>query len=385
MRSIDDLALDLTDTTVLIGPNGAGKSTIIEACELLRMAGSERPFVTRALETHGGRAALVRHDAKRLQLGVTLTTERGIELGYDVSLRQVNSWLAVERETAFMTEPGKARRLLLERDGANYSLPPPDVPATPHSLGEDDVALAAAAFQSPELQAIRAALASIEVHTAPETRPVWTTSSSDTGMRASNVVRPVTRVEAGGRNLANVYRALRDQRDWPDTLARIQLGLGDRVEAVTGPVDPSGGRMGLALRIAGVGEVPAFAMSEGQLAYLSLVAVLRLQRPRAPSLVAFDEPDLHLHPGLVRRLMADLEVFGRRTPVLVATQSDAMLDALTEPASCAVLCDLNEQSATRCVRPDAEELQRWLASYRGLGELRSAGYEELVFPALEAR
>jgi predicted ATPase len=202
-------------------------------------------------------------------------------------------------------------------------------------------------------------------------------------LRASNIVRPVSRVEPGGRNLANVYHTLRDQPDWPETLARIQLALGDRIESVTTPADPSGGRIGLALRFAGVGEVPAFAMSDGQLAYLALLGVLRLRRPVVPSLVAFDEPDLHLHPGLVRRLTSDLELLGQETTVVVATQSDALLDALTDPAHGAVLCDLDDHFATRCLRPDAEELQRWLESYRGLGELRSAGYEEAIFPALE--
>jgi predicted ATPase len=137
--------------------------------------------------------------------------------------------------------------------------------------------------------------------------------------------------------------------------------------------------------MAGVGEIPAFAMSDGQLAYLALLGVLRLKRPVTPSLVAFDEPDLHLHPGLVRRLTSDLEIFGQQTSVVVATHSDALLDALSDPARSAVLCDLDERSATRCLRPDAEELQRWLESYRGLGELRSAGYEETIFPALETQ
>lgn len=115
------------------------------------------------------------------------------------------------------------------------------------------------------------------------------------------------------------------------------------------------------------------------------MGVLRLKRPTPPSLVAFDEPDLHLHPGLVRRLTSDLEVFGQRTTVVVATQSDALLDALADPAKSAVLCDLDDHAATRCLRPEPEQLQRWLESYRGLGELRSAGYEELIFPALETQ
>jgi predicted ATPase len=137
------------------------------------------------------------------------------------------------------------------------------------------------------------------------------------------------------------------------------------------------------LHVRGIGEIEAFAMSDGQLAYLALLGVLRLKRPVPPALVVFDEPDLHLHPSLTRRLMADLETFSRSTTVLVATHSDAMLDALTEPAMSSVLCELNEHHATRLVRPDSTDLERWLEDYRGLGELRAAGYEHVVFPTLE--
>jgi len=382
MRSIDDLVLDLADPTVLIGVNGAGKSTIIEACELLRKVGSERPFVSKLLDVHGGPSVLLRHGAKKLQLAVTLRSDRA-ELRYELTLRNQGAWLTIEHEAAYILQANQLPRVLLERRGSQYTLPHPDARTGPQTIADDEVVLTAVAFQAPEVEAIRAALASIEVHCAPDTRPAWTSSASELGMRSSNVIRPITRVEPGGRNLPNVYHALRDQADWPETLARIQLALGDRIEAITTPVDPSGGRIGLALRITGVGEIASFAMSEGQLAYLALVGILRLKRPTPPSLVAFDEPDLHLHPGLVRRMTADLEIFARQTSVLIATQSDALLDALEDPARCAVLCDLDDRSATRCLRPDAGELQHWLERYRGLGELRGAGYEELVFPALE--
>ena len=399
MRSLDNVELDLsvradvtraqdderasTAPTVLIGPNGAGKSTIVEACELLRKAGSQRPFVGTLFDAHGGPPALLRKNAKRLRLGVELMSAKGIKLTYSVTLRNVGTSLTVEHEAASLREPKKAGQLLLERAQNTYVLPHPEVRSVEHPVGDDDLALSAAAFGTPEIKAIQAALASIEVHTAVDVRAPWTTAAGEAGPRASNVVRPATRVELGGRNLPNVYHALRNQNDWPQTLECIRLALGDQIESVITPADPSGGRIGLAIQVRGIGEIEAFAMSDGQLAYLALLGVLRLRRPVPPALVVFDEPDLHLHPGLTRRLMADLETFSRSTTVLVATHSDAMLDALTEPATSTVLCDLDEHHATRLGRPDPESLERWLEDYRGLGELRAAGYENVVFPVLE--
>src|ERR1041384_3477107 len=119
MRSIDDLDLDLTETTVLIGPNGAGKTKILEACELLRKAVSERPFLAKLTDDHGGAGALLRRGAKRLQLGVRLVAEHGIELGYAIWLRSPGAWLALERAYAFISEPGEPPPPLLERQITN--------------------------------------------------------------------------------------------------------------------------------------------------------------------------------------------------------------------------------------------------------------------------
>lgn len=399
MRSLDRVELDLPAPTgvarepeqgdpvptVLIGPNGAGKSTIVEACEVLRKAGSERPFVGKLFDVHGGPPALVRRNAKRLELGVRIGSEDGAELTYSVALRVVGTSLTIESEIATLVESSGVH-VLLQRASHSYVLPHPAArdKGAAHAVDPDDLALPVAAPETPELKAIRMALASIEVHTAIDVRTAWTAGGNDTGSRTSNIIRPAVRVEQGGRNLPNVYHALRQQKDWLQTLQRIQLALGDQIEDVLTPADPSGGRIGLAVVIAGLGEVPAFSMSDGQLAYLALLGVLRLQRPVPPALVVFDEPDLHLHPGLARRLMADLETFARSTPVVVATQSDAMLDVLSDPARSSVLCELDEHHATQLVRPDQESLRRWLEDYRGLGELRAAGYEGTVFPRLAA-
>jgi predicted ATPase len=399
MRSLDRMELDLAVPadaargseqggavpTVLIGPNGAGKSTIVEACELLRKAGTERPFVGKLFDVHGGPPSLVRRNAKRLELGVRIGAEDGTELTYAVALRVAGMSLTIESEIATLVESSEVH-VLLQRAPHSFAFPHPVTrdKGVEHAIDPDDLALTAATSDQPELKAIRMALASIEVHTAIDVHASWTAGGADAGPRASNVIRPALRVEQGGRNLPNVYHALRQQKDWLQTLQRIQLALGERIEDVLTPADPSGGRIGLVVSIAGLGEIPAFSMSDGQLAYLALLGVLRLHRPAPPALVVFDEPDLHLHPSLARRLMADLETFARSRPVLVATQSDAMLDVLSDPARSSVLCELDEHQATQLVRPDQESLRRWLEDYRGLGELRAAGYEGTVFPRLAA-
>ncbi|HSK01255.1 MAG TPA: hypothetical protein VK932_08445, partial [Kofleriaceae bacterium] len=233
MRSLDHVELELsapTDATrgpehggavptVLIGPNGAGKSTLVEACELLRKAGTERPFVGRLFDAHGGPPALVRRNANRLQIGVRFASANGIELMYSVALRVVAMSLTIDSEVATIIEPGKGARDLLVRSQRSFVAAQPGLEEIERPVDQDDdLVLSSVAFHVPELKEIQTALASIEVHTAADTRASWTVLGSDAGPRSTNIVRPVSRVEVGGRNLPNVYHALRIQKDWQRTL-----------------------------------------------------------------------------------------------------------------------------------------------------------------------
>ena len=49
---------------------------------------------------------------------------------------------------------------------------------------------------------------------------------------------------------------------------------------------------------------------------------------------------------------------------LEAEPTDRLLDALTDPLASAVLCDLDEQGATRLSQPDPASLAAWLEQVR---------------------
>jgi predicted ATPase len=103
------------------------------------------------------------------------------------------------------------------------------------------------------------------------------------------------------------------------------------------------------------------------------------------SLLAVDEPELHLHPRLLARVMGFFQSIAERCPVVLATHSRRLLDELRDPASSAVLCELDEHNATRLRYPDRAALEDWLKDYEGLGRLLDAGYEsEVMVPRTEA-
>jgi predicted ATPase len=173
-----------------------------------------------------------------------------------------------------------------------------------------------------------------------------------------------------------VYFALRNDYGtdhWATTLEYVKLGLGADVVDVAGEAIPGGGAVGLALEVRGRGKVPAVVLSDGELAYLAFVALFRLQAPC--SLLAFDEPDLHLHPRLLVRVVQFFETMGERHPVLLATQSDALLDSLSDPAKAVRVCELEQPARrTRVSALDRAALDAWLKDYRGVGHLRGDGY-----------
>ena len=158
---------------------------------------------------------------------------------------------------------------------------------------------------------------------------------------------------------------------WEETLDYIQLGLGMDVEDVSVTAAAGGGQVAIAVQSRLHGRIPAYSLSDGMLSYLAFVALHRLDESR--TLLAFDEPELHLHPALLMRVLAMLDASARTHPVVLATHSDRLLDGLSDPASQAIICALDELGATRLEHLDADRLGRWLEDYRGLGELRADG------------
>src|SRR5262249_22578272 len=141
-------------------------------------------------------------------------------------------------------------------------------------------------------------------------------------------------------------------------LERLRAGLGLDIDAIgTRIVGP--GRVVVTLRMRGVEKpVSAAALSDGQLQYLAYAVLAELAHTQ--SVLAVDEPESHMNPRLVVRILWMLEELARSYPVIVATHSDALLDALSDPARSVVLCELDAERQTRLSRVDPDALAAWL-------------------------
>jgi predicted ATPase len=110
-----------------------------------------------------------------------------------------------------------------------------------------------------------------------------------------------------------------------------------------------------------------------------LVALVQLEQGR--TLLAFDEPELHLHPGLLGRVLQLFEDASTRYPVILATHSDRLLDDLPEPAACVRVCEIDPEYRTQLRQLDAAQLAKWTERYRGLGDIRASGLMSAVISA----
>lgn len=377
LRTAADVEFDLEPMNVLIGPNGVGKSTLIEGLEILRKIASS-DFVRALNDEHGGTTRLLRHGSTTLRLGVD-TSDDSTSISYDVILAPRAGSFVIEHEVLI----GNGERVLA-RDGEQLILGVPVAQGSkPSAISPKTSALPAMSVFSPLAGRMTGALAGIEVHVpfATQTRWLGPGMVPERNMRTDNLVQATDRLDRGGANLASAFHALRNRPDWLDTLETIKLVVDDDITDVTTPATAGGGNISLVVTYRTSGAIPAFALSDGTLTLLALIAIMRLDEGEAPrSLLAFDEPDLHLDPGTIGQIVALLEQRSTRQPVVIATHSDRLLDFLSEPARSTMLCDLDEQRRLRVRRPDPALLERWLNQYRGLGQLRAEGYDELVFP-----
>ncbi len=385
LRTAASIELDLEGLTVLIGPNGVGKSTLIEGFELLRRVMTSDDFVGTLHDDHGGPTSLVTHGANKLMLAVDvrvleqdalpdLTYSQDRLPSYGIVLGGVAGGFGIAEEV--LSEPD------MEFFRQGNELLTATGPGIPHQLLRTrEPFLHLWSRQTPSGR-VGALLEGIEVHGPFATNAAWLSrgSSSERSARSDNVVQATSRVARGGTNLPNAFHALRNRDDWQDTLETIRLVVDEDIRDVMTPASASGGSIGLAVKYRS-GTVPAFALSDGTLSLLSLVAITALDGGDPPrSLLVLDEPDLHLHPTALRYVVTLLERCAKRYPVVVATHSDQFLDCLSDPARSTVLCDLDEHRHLRLRRPDAALLAKWLPEYRGIGELRADGYDSLVFP-----
>jgi predicted ATPase len=384
MRAIERVEIRLNGLTVLIGDNGAGKSTILEAFEILRQAAKPISFVTDILErAHGGLTNLLRRGSQQLTLGVTIEGG-GPGLMYSFSAALVGTATHIVEEHLDEEESGDAPQPLFWRRGNDCKFRTAAGQMTEYSsMSEQVLGVTQLGVAVPEgVRRLLSALDRIECHVPFETRPLWQQRELEfrKGPRWPAYAESASKLSLFGANLPNCFNEIRNAGNgvWTRVLEMARLGLGEDLRDFR-ITTPRRGQLELELVFGQFPDkpLPLESLSEGQIAFLAFIALTELNHER--SVLVFDEPEQHLHPALLARVVGMLEEIAITAPVIVATHSDRLLDALSNPAESVILCELDEERSTKLLRPSSEPLNQWFEQYRGIGSLRAEGYEAHVF------
>jgi predicted ATPase len=358
-RHLHDLDLPLRPLNVLIGANGVGKTSTLEVMRLL--AASAEGKLQETISEAGGFGSLLTCDrAEKMQFALTFPVLDEHPLEYELSLQHsgMGYWLPQEglsqarhKENAkdpvfkFIDSAGNDIRYF---NPGTKKLAPPN---WEHKPFETSLAQVPKIFQEPER--FRNVLASSTLYHALDVSP-------RAPIRLPQTMRPAPSPGRNGEDLLSCLYFLRETAQ-------------DRFEAVEDALRaafPSFERMVFPPVAAGLLSLkwwerpysqPLYAhqLSEGSLRFLWLATLL--QSPELPTVTLIDEPEVSLHPEMLRLLVDLLREAANRTQLIVATHSDRLVRFL-DPSELVVF-DLDESLGTTATRASDLDLEAWLKEY----------------------
>lgn len=383
-RALKDFALDVPRgvPVVLVGANGTGKTTILEVFDFLRdladSGGAPRAFLRRG----GFDAVVTRGGDGRLELTIEygfVVDAIAVNLRYRLAFASVahGGW-RVEADELDLLQQGAW--VEVARNNPDRKVYREDMAAAPVALRieRNDTLLSAFAGRTTMELPGAFLLALVHLRYVPsfEVRATWARRPGDAISRTSVVtVDHATELDAHGLNLLNVLHTLSSDLErralWDRLLGEFQREF-PYVHGVSFPAS-GGGRRQVVMkwRDARSGQWMFFEeMSDGMVVYLTLLTSMLTSNPLAA--LAFDEPDLHMHPSVLARVVENLEDCAERRTVFVATHSDRLLDFLSEPARSIHVVEHDAVAGVIARRLDAGSLAEWLSKYR-VSELRHMG------------
>jgi predicted ATPase len=362
-RSLVDVLLPLRSLSVMIGPNGSGKTAVLEIFTLLGDAAQQK--LAGVLQGYGGLDTILSKasqgsDCLRIDLTVDVENECSQEpmcyrfelaprlFGYAIPLEQLEWKRDPEADEPY-------RYIDARYASVQYADPDSAASGLVHPTWEYDaleLALAQVPRMYEEPEALRNALSKTRLY-----------GFLDVGQRAiMRLPQPLVPGMRPGPNGENLYSSLYNLRALhQDAYMRIeetlQVGF-PGFERLEFPV-VGAGHITLAWHQGDLVE-PLYPnqLSEGTLRFLWLAAILLTPNP--PPIILLDEPEVSLHPELIKLLAGLLQDASTRGQIIVATHSPDLVRWL-QPQEVLVLDKIEGQ--TQLTWADTMDLEEWLEEY----------------------
>jgi predicted ATPase len=349
-RRLQDINLEMRDLMVMIGANGSGKTSFLDLLSLL--SASAKGNLNDALSHRGGLSQiLTRGKAKQLTISVS---EK--EMRYQVLLDLENLSYTIDQESlskVCLNSKGDLLSLIDSNDFDIFYLDPYLGEISPHwQYDYKETALSQVPKTYQESEKFRKMLASCTYYGAIDV-------SEKSPIRLTQVMRPAKLPGSKGEDLIPCLYDLRENdRDRFEIIENIISAAFPDFEYLSFP-PVAAGTMSMTWKDKNFSQ-PLYIheLSEGTLRFLWLVTLLQSQHLSTITLI--DEPEVSLHPELLRHLVYCLREASKRTQLVIATHSDRLIRFL-EPKE-VMICDLEDGEA-KMAWADSLDLDKWLEDY----------------------
>ncbi|HLP89342.1 MAG TPA: AAA family ATPase [Nostocaceae cyanobacterium] len=342
--------------TVMIGANGVGKTSLLEVFSLLA-ASANAQLGNRISELGGLSDIITRDKATSVAISLSMTVPGHAPLNYDLEVAlkgfayEITLETLTQKNDPWASNPFKH----IESRGLDikyFSTEDEKLlrPNWDHNPLETSLSQVPKMYKEPE--DLRKRLASCTFYGALNVAP-------KSPVRLPQTMRPATLPGANGEDLVSCLYYLRETD--PERFELIE----DTLKAAF----PDFERLGFPPVAAGTLAMtwkeknfskPLYMhqLSEGTLRFLWLVTLL--QSSDLSSVTLIDEPEVSLHPELLRLLVDLMREASQRTQLIVATHSDRLIRFL-EPKE-VLVCDA-EDGLTTMKWGDSFDLAHWLEDY----------------------
>ncbi len=369
---------------VLVGPNGSGKSNLLDCLRVLRNApydlqesfseGGFEEWLHRGELRHGVAAGRAKHYATAGLVATLRLPQVPDDLRHEIRFGAPSQGRppVEEKISGPPADEAGGRELLLflssPRSGAVVSVPSTrarrrEVKLAPEEFNHFQSVLSQVRdlVQYPELTRLGTMYSGIKIYSE------WTFGRRSKLREATPASRSDTTLSETMDDLALVLNGM----ERTPAHEQIRVFLGELKESYLDYVTRIFfGRVGLELVEAPFEvPIPASRLSDGTLRFLALAAILL--QPDPPPVICIEEPELGMHPDMIR-MVADMIVdASTRTQLLITTHSEHLLTGLQDDFD--ALFTFGSTDASSFVRRyDQQQYKGWREMH-SLGELWTSG------------
>jgi predicted ATPase len=365
-RRLKAVDLELRDLNVLIGANGIGKTSILDIFRLLALSASSR--LEGSLTDSGGVTSLLTADGltKSIDLSLQMPQDGASELdyhlrlssqgyGYVIATEQLTQQRDQSAPTPFKYIDSVGTRVRYQFDGKFVE------PTWEYSWLETSLSQVPKLYR--EAENFRRLLSDVsEIYHALDVSP-------RAPVRMPQTLSPAQTPGCNGEELLSCLYTIRETRR--DRFKAIEDALKAAFpdfERLEFPPQ-SGGLLTLGWRDKNFTR-PIFAneLSEGTLRFIWLATLL--QCPGLPKITLIDEPEISLHPEMLRLLSDLMREASDRTQLIVATHSDRLVRFLEVDEL--VVCNRDDEGCMTTQWADNLDIKAWMEEYT-LDQLWSMG------------